>query len=73
MRATMKQQVKTIAISDPFIIREVERLRKESGESTPTKTATRLIIERIQTLNDRYAARSAPSVAGDGQSAVAAR
>ncbi len=42
--------VKDIRITDPYLKQLIERVRRKSGESTPTRTASRLIIERLAQL-----------------------
>jgi hypothetical protein len=42
--------VKDIRITDPYLKQLIERVRRKSGESTPTRTASRLIVERLAQL-----------------------
>jgi hypothetical protein len=43
----MVKEVKDIRITDPYVRRRVEAARRRAGESTSTKTAARLILERL--------------------------
>lgn len=38
--------VNAVRIADPHVIKLIEEERLRSGESTPTKTAQRMIVER---------------------------
>lgn len=42
--------VKDIRITETYVKQLVEQIRSKTGESTPTKTAARLIIERAAQL-----------------------
>lgn len=42
--------VKDARITDPYVKRRLDAVRRQSGESTITKTAARLVLERIAQL-----------------------
>lgn len=47
MSRTATELPADIRITDPYVRQQVESERVRAGESTPTKTAARLIIERL--------------------------
>jgi hypothetical protein len=65
------KDVKDIRITDSYVRKLVERVRRASGEKTMAKTASRLILERITTMDqisvvpqsDRKSGKSVASTA----------
>lgn len=45
--------VTAIRIADPHLLKAIEAEQKKTGEGTPTKTAQRLITERLAQLELR--------------------
>lgn len=52
-----------VRIADPHVIKLIEEEQKRAGESTPTKTAQRMIVERAAQLEMRERQETAPEIA----------
>jgi hypothetical protein len=56
----MADQIKEVRITDQFTIRRISEEQERSGEATATKTAARLINERLAILENERARKPEP-------------